>query len=55
MDVDGNGYLDISDLKSLHYNASKHPDVMMGKRSEDDVLYEYLDTFEAHYALRHPR
>ncbi len=27
---------------------------MMGKRSEDNVLYEYLDTFEAHHALRHP-
>lgn len=26
----------------------------MGKRSEDDVLYDFLDTFEAHYAMKHP-
>ena len=26
---------------------------MMGTRSEDDVLYEFLDTFESHYSLRH--
>lgn len=49
MDVDGNGVLDISDIK-FRYNAKRHPDVMMGKRSEDDVLYEFLDTFEAYYS-----
>jgi hypothetical protein len=53
MDVDGNGVLDISDIK-FRYNARRHPDVMMGKRSEDDVLYEFLDTFEAYHSLSHP-
>ena len=53
MDVNGSGVIDLSDIKGK-YNAKKHPDVMMGKRTEDDVLYEFLDTFEAHYALKHP-
>lgn len=27
---------------------------MMGKRTEDEVLYDFLDTFEANYSLIHP-
>ena len=34
IDKDGNGYLDIEDIKGL-YNAKKHPDVIQGKKSED--------------------
>lgn len=45
MDVDGNGVLDISDIKAK-YNAKMHPDVRSGKQTEDDILYEFLDTFE---------
>lgn len=53
LDKQGDGVIDLTDIKVL-YNAKKHPDVMMGKRSEDDVLYEFLDTFEAHYSIKHP-
>lgn len=53
MDKNGNGMLEISDIKGT-YNAKKHPDVMMGKKTEDEVLYEFLDTFEAAYHIRHP-
>ena len=53
MDVDGNGFIEVSDVKAF-YNAKKHPEVMMGRKSEDEVLYEFLDTFEAHYQARHP-
>lgn len=53
LDASGDGIIDLTDIKVL-YNARKHPDVMMGKRSEDDVLYEFLDTFEAHYSIKHP-
>jgi calcyphosin len=52
MDTTGDGQIDISDIKS-RYNAKNHPDVMTGKRSEDDILYEFLDTFEAHHSLKH--
>ena len=33
------------------YNGSKHPDVLTGKKTEDDILTEFLDTFEMHYSL----
>ena len=49
-DADGNGHINVEDLKS-RYNAKNHPDVKMGKKTEEDVLYEFLDTFEQHYAL----
>lgn len=52
IDKDGSGVLDISDIKGT-YNAKKHPDVMSGKATEDDILYEFLDTFETHYATKH--
>ncbi len=44
-DRDGNGVIDIDDLKG-RYNASNHPAVKMGKKTEEDILYEFLDTFE---------
>ena len=49
-DRDGNGYINIEDLKG-RYNAANHPDVKLGKKTEEDVLYEFLDTFEQHYSL----
>ena len=53
MDSNGNGFIELSEVKE-NYNAKKHPDVLLGKKSEDDVLYEFLDTFEAHYQMRYP-
>lgn len=53
LDTTGDGIIDITDIK-VKYNAKKHPDVMMGKRTEDEVLYDFLDTFESHYSLNHP-
>jgi len=44
--------LNIDDIKGV-YNAKKHPDVISGKKSEDDILGEFLDTFEMHYAFSH--
>lgn len=26
-----------------------HPDVKSGKKTEDEILYEFLDTFEQHH------
>jgi len=53
MDLNGNGTIEISYIKQ-RFNAKKHPDVLLGKKSEDDVLCEFLDTFEDHYATQHP-
>lgn len=49
MDKDGSGVIDIDDIRGV-YSASKHPDVIQGKKTEDEVLYEFLDTFEIHHA-----
>ena len=51
IDRDGSGFLDHEDIKDS-YNASKHPDVLEGKRTEEQVLIEFLETFEAHLNLR---
>jgi Ca2+-binding EF-hand superfamily protein len=50
MDKDGNGYLDINDIRGV-YNARMHPDVKAGKKTEDEVLFEFIETFEAHHNL----
>jgi Ca2+-binding EF-hand superfamily protein len=52
MDKDKSGILDLDDIKQA-YNAKQHPDVKSGKKKEDDVLMEFLDTFEAHYGIQH--
>jgi len=48
MDSDKSGMLDINDIRQT-YNAKHHPDVKSGKKTEDDILMEFLDTFEDHF------
>jgi Ca2+-binding EF-hand superfamily protein len=48
MDKDGSGELDINDIRGT-YNARMHPDVKSGKKTEDEILLEFLETFEAHH------
>lgn len=48
IDRDRSGQVDISDLKGV-YNASRHPDVVSGKKTEEDILLEFLQTFENHH------
>lgn len=50
MDKDRSGVIDISDIKGV-YNAKKHPDVIAGKKTEDQVLIEFLDTFDVHHGI----
>lgn len=49
-DRDGSGQVGIEDLKGV-YSAAQHPEVRAGRKTEEDVLYEFLDTFEQYYAL----
>lgn len=49
MDKDRSGVIDISDILGV-YDASKHPDVIAGKKDEDEILFEFLDTFEQHHS-----
>merc|ERR1719478_1068209 len=48
MDKDGSGVLDINDIRQ-NYNAKQHPKVQSGKKTEDEILSEFLDTFEDHF------
>ena len=45
----GNGVVDIEDIRGV-YNARQHPDVVAGKKTEDEILCDFLDTFEQHHA-----
>lgn len=45
LDIDGNGVLEPNDIAGK-YDASKHPDVLSGKRTPDEILREFLDTFD---------
>ncbi|RYH20192.1 hypothetical protein EON65_24245 [archaeon] len=45
LDADKSGVIELSDIQSK-YDASKHPDVISGKRTTAQVLSEFLDTFD---------
>ena len=51
LDRNGNGVVELDDIKGF-YNAKMHPEVRAGKKTEDDVLTEFLDTFQLHHALK---
>ena len=48
LDVNKSGEISFDDIKNK-YNASNHPDVLSGKKTEDEVLKEFLDTFQETY------
>ena len=50
LDKDGSGTVDIEDIKDV-YNTSKHPDVISGKKTSDQVLLDFLETFETHHNI----
>merc|ERR1719326_1962860 len=51
LDKDGNGWVDINDVRGV-YKADRHPDVKSGKKTEDQILQEFLETFETAHAMR---
>ena len=53
IDRNGNGVVELDDIKGV-YNGKFHPDVKAGKKTEDEVLAEFLDTFELHHSLKNP-
>ena len=40
----------LNDLKAA-YSAKHHPDVRKGRKSESEILAEFLDSYEAHHVL----
>jgi calcyphosin len=51
LDRDSDGIVRVNDIKGV-YSAKKHPDVVSGKRTEDEVLGEFLETFEMHHNIK---
>ena len=49
LDKDHSGVIDLSDIKQT-YNAKKHPKVISGEKTEDEILWEFMDTFEVHHS-----
>lgn len=45
LDKNKNSLIEIDDIIGT-YNASKHPDVINGRRTEEEILGNFLDTFE---------
>ena len=50
LDKNKNGLIELDDIRE-NYNAKKHPDVVSGKKNEEEVLAEFLDNFEYHFSL----
>lgn len=50
MDTANSGQVDMDQIRS-NSQAHRHPDVINGKRSEQNLLCEFLETFEAHHLL----
>jgi Ca2+-binding EF-hand superfamily protein len=50
LDKDGSGLIDLNDIRGV-YSAKLHPDVKSGKKTEDDILGEFLETFELHHSM----
>jgi len=51
LDKDGNGWIDIDEIRGL-YTPKRHPDVVSNKKTEDQILQEFMATFEASHAMR---
>lgn len=51
LDRNRNGVVELDDIRDV-YNASKHPDVLAGRKTPDQVLVEFLETFETHHNIR---
>lgn len=48
LDINGDGDISIEEFHNK-YNALSHPDVKSGKRTEEEVLVEFMETFQAHH------
>jgi len=53
LDANKNRIIEIDDIKGV-YNAKFHPEVKAGKKTEEEVLFEFLDTFELHHSIKNP-
>jgi Ca2+-binding EF-hand superfamily protein len=45
LDLNNDGKVDLDEIRQL-YSAKGHPDVLKGKKTEEEVLLEFIETFE---------
>ena len=50
LDKNRKGFIDLDDIRNT-YNPVNHPDVISGKKTEDEVLAEFLDNLQYHFSL----
>ena len=51
LDIDRSGFVDMNEIKH-NYNAKNNPDVRQGKKTEEEVYTEFMDTFKANHLLK---
>ena len=49
-DKNKKGFIDLDDIRNS-YSPINHPDVISGKKTEDEVLAEFLDNLQYHFSL----
>ena len=52
LDVNSTGAVDIALIKT-RYDAQRHPEVRMGKKTTEDIMKEFFETFDMHHAVMH--
>ena len=50
LDTNQDGELSLEEF-AAKYNAKMHPEVRSGKKTEHEVLMDFMETFEKHHAL----
>ncbi len=51
LDIDKSGVVEVNDLKYI-FNVKNNPDVRSGKKSEEEVYGEFIETFEMHHNMQ---
>jgi Ca2+-binding EF-hand superfamily protein len=51
IDTDKSGVIELNEIKS-RYNVKNNADVKSGKKTEEEIYYEFLDTFETHHNIK---
>lgn len=50
LDMDKSSLIETNEIKK-HFNPSRHPDVKAGTKTEDEVILDFISTFEAHQSM----
>ena len=51
LDIDRSGFIDMDEVKHS-YSAKNHPDVRLGKKTEEDIYTDFMETFKANHLLK---